>query len=67
MGEARSAKFGVGDAPLVGIFLPDAIVRFGYLPPEGGECADWLVASLALELGIGLSGRSESRPSGRRW
>lgn len=49
-GTARAARFGVGDAPLGGIYLPDANVTFGYQQPGSQDCTDWLVASLAIEL-----------------
>ena len=45
-GTARAARFGVGDAPLGGIYLPDANVTFGYQLQGSQDCTDWLVASL---------------------
>ncbi len=54
-GTARAARFGVGDAPLGGIYLPDANVTFGYQQPGSQDCTDWLVASLAIEMYLNLT------------
>lgn len=53
-GDAKVARFGVGDAPLVGIYLPVSEVTFGYLGLDGLGCTDWLVTSLAMEVYLGL-------------
>lgn len=52
-GEARLARFQTGVAPLAEIYLPDATLRVGTLPPgQSSGCEDWLVSSLEMELGV---------------
>lgn len=54
-GEAKVARFQDGTEPLLEIYLPDATVVMGYIPTGGTGCTDWLVASLALEVGFEVS------------
>ncbi|MCB9683258.1 MAG: hypothetical protein H6733_17465 [Alphaproteobacteria bacterium] len=54
-GDAKVARFGVGDDPLAGIYMPVAGVTFSTLPPGGGACEPWLVTSLALEVALDVS------------
>jgi hypothetical protein len=51
-GDARVVRFREGADPLIGVYLPDATVKFGYLAPGSSVCSDWLVASMALEVGL---------------
>lgn len=57
-GGARLARFAKGEGPLVGVYLPDAVLDFGYLPvgQSAAPCTPWLSASVALEVGLGLDG-----------
>ncbi len=53
-GDLKLARFTAGDA-LVGIYLPEAELRFGTFEEGESVCTDWLVASLALEVGVEVS------------
>lgn len=57
-GQARLARFGRAEgASLVNIYLPDATLTFGYLPPGATTgCETWLSAGLALQVGLGIDG-----------
>ncbi len=55
-GEARVARFGVGEGPLAGIYLPDARVTFSTIATDGSGCVPWLTTSLAMELYLKLDG-----------
>lgn len=55
-GEAKVARFHQGTSPLLGIYFPDAIVKFGAIADGETTCTDWLVASIALEVGVGIDG-----------
>lgn len=54
-GDARVVRFREGNSPLIGVYLPDATVKFGYLEPGAEACTDWLVASMALEVGVAIT------------
>lgn len=54
MGEARVARMNPYLEPLASIYLPDALVTVGYMEPGDSYCTDWLVASMALELGVDI-------------
>lgn len=50
-GEAKVARFAEGDV-LLTAYLPDATVSFGTFDEGDTSCDDWLVTSLALEVGF---------------
>ncbi|MFM2163494.1 MAG: Glucodextranase, domain [Pseudomonadota bacterium] len=50
-GDLKLARFTSGEA-LVAIYLPEAELRFGTFEQGESTCTDWLVASLALEVGV---------------
>ena len=45
-----------GHRALIEIYLPDATVDIGYLEAGSSVCQEWLVASLAFEVGLELEG-----------
>ncbi len=52
-GTARVARLQEGVEPLAVVYLPDFIIDVGIR--QGNTCPTWLKASLAMELGIGLT------------
>jgi hypothetical protein len=57
-GDLKLARFSDGDA-LVGIYLPEAELRFGTFEEGESTCTDWLVANLALEVGVKVAAGTE--------
>lgn len=53
-GTATVARMQTGIDPLAVLYIPDMVVNFGI--QQGNVCEDWLVASLATEVGLGVSG-----------
>ena len=51
-GTATVARLQPSVDPLAVIYIPDLVVNFGIL--QGGQCEDWLVASLAAELSLAV-------------
>jgi hypothetical protein len=59
MGDARLVRLGDSLENMANIYLPDAQVTIGQLPPGATTCQDWLVASLAIEVGLEITEGTE--------
>ena len=53
-GTAWVTRLQEGTDPLAAIYLPDALVEIGVM--DGSSCDDWLVARVALEVGLEVDG-----------
>lgn len=53
-GSAHVTRLQEGVDPLAVVYLPDFVVNVGTM--QGTTCEDWLVASLAVEIGLTLDG-----------
>lgn len=51
-GTATVARLQTGIEPLAVLYIPDLVVSFGI--QQSGDCEDWLVASLATEVEMGV-------------
>lgn len=53
-GDARVVRMTEAQDPLAVLYLPDLQLDVGYTSSISAECTPWLLASLAVELGVGL-------------